>query len=143
MQIGIVNLSKSLDPSSRFGLVRTGSKTIRTLSGQSITYDGGATLIEGVLVFKFLTNAQKTELEQFLTYTIRFGLFPFAIVPDAWDDLGLGVGVTIPSASYAGDPNTSSVFEPTGRLNKWDAQIPYTYAIPASAGVPDGEGVYA
>lgn len=143
MLIGSVNLSKSLDPSSRFGLSRTGTKTIRTLTGQSISYDGGSTIIQGELVFKFLSNSQKIQLEQFFAYTIRFGLFTFNITPDAWDDLGLGVGVTIPNASYAGEPNTNSIFTPTGRLNKWDAVIPYWYAIPASAGVMDSEGVYA
>lgn len=143
MQIGIVTITRALDPSSRFGLERTGTKTIRTTTGESISYDAGATLIQGELVFKYLTNAQKIALEQFIAYTCRFSVFPFAITPDSWDDLGLGIGVAIPNAYYAGEPNTLSIFSPTGRLNKWDAVIPYWYKIPVAVGLVDSEGNYA
>lgn len=138
--IGNVTINRGIEHTSQFWIERINQKSQRSITGEYFTFDNSRSILKGVIEIRYITYNESVALRNFIANTIRFGRFTFDIIPDTFVDLGLGEGVTIPSARYDGDISTEPVLSPIGKANKFNVSFPYYFAIPASSGSPDHEG---
>jgi len=139
--IGNVIIQRGIEHTSQYWIERINQKSQRSVTGEFFTFDNSRSILRGFIEIRYITYNEAVALRDFITNTIRFGRFNFNIIPDSFVDLGLGEGVTIPSARYDGDLSTESIIKPIGKANKFNVSFPYYYAIPATSGLPDHEGV--
>ncbi len=139
--IGNVIIQRGIEHTSQYWIERINQKSQRSVTGEFFTFDNSRSILRGLIEIRYITYNEAVALRDFITNTIRFGRFNFDIIPDSFVDLGLGEGVTIPSARYDGDLSTESIIKPIGKANKFNVSFPYYYAIPATSGLPDHEGV--
>ena len=141
--IGSVALDRLIEHSSVFWLNRSNQKTQESVTGSFITFDNSRTVLEGVIEIRLVTYAQAVQLRDFITNTIRFKRFTFDIIPESYDDLGLGQGVTITAAYFNGGETTQGVIVPFGKANKFNIKFPYRKAIDPTVANVDYEGIIA
>lgn len=66
--------------------------------------------------------------EDFLLEKTEMGKKPFAIMTPAHNDFGLGKGVAIPAAYYAGPASTKELIQPNGSSGMYyDIELPYAF----------------
>jgi len=139
--IGTVTINKNIEHTSDFWKERINQKSQRSTTGEIFTFDNSRTILRGVLELRYVDKAEADALRDLITNTIRFGRFDFDIVPEAFNDLGLGDGVTITDARFDGDTTTQDVIKPIGKAYKFNISFPYYKALDPTQGAADHEGV--
>ena len=139
--IGGVEIDRLIEHSSSFNFNRINQRTQTSMTGKRLTFDNSSTILEGVIEIRYITKVQADAIRNFITNTIRFTRFKFSIIPESYDDLGLGVGVTIDDAEFNGSFTTSGVITPFGKANKFNLKFPYRKVIVPTVSNVDHEGV--
>lgn len=141
--IGNVTINRLIEHSSAFILRRINQSSVTSVTGKRIVFDNSNTILEGVIEIRLIRYEEAVQLRNFLANTIRFQRFKFDIIPESYDDLGLGQGVTIEAAEFNGGVSTEGVLTPFGKANKFNLKLPYRKVIiPTEANV-DADGVIA
>ncbi len=139
--IGSVEIDRLIEHSSRFWKRRINQRSQTSMTGKRLVFDNSSTILEGVIEIRFLTKSQADQIRNFVADSIRFQRFNFDIIPEAWDDLGLGQGVTIEQAEFNGSTTTDGVVTPFGKANKFNLSFPYRKVIVPTGANVDQEGV--
>jgi hypothetical protein len=132
-----VTISRNLDPSSSHYFERLNHFAKRSVSGNILSYDSGPTLLHGKLVIKFVSRSEAMALRAWINDVIRFGLKAFAISANSYDDLGLGLGVSITWCKLDSTASTADLIVPRGVGDKWDITIPYVCKLNALGGLAE------
>ena len=141
--IGTIKIDRLIEHSSVFDLRRTNQTSAVSITGKILTFDNSNSILEGVIEIRLVTYTQAVALRDYITNTIRFQRFQFDIIPESYDDLGLGQGVTITDAHFNGGQSTSGVITPFGKANKFNIKFPYRKVIIPTASNVDHEGIIA
>lgn len=132
-----ITISRDLDPSSTFYRDRLNHFSRRTVSGNIITYDSGPTLLHGKLVLKLVGHAEAKALQNWINDDIRYCLKPWAISANAWDDLGMGLGIAILICKLDSLTSTEDILKHRGPGSKWDVSLPYVCKIGSNGGLAE------
>lgn len=141
IQIGSVTINRLIEHSSQFWIRRINQRTQTSITGRRLTFDNSASILEGVIEIRFITKEQADQIRNLIANTMRFQRFKFDIIPEAFDDLGEGIGVPILDAEYNGDITTQGVVVPFGKANKFNLSFPYRKVIVPTGANVDHEGV--
>lgn len=139
--IGNIQIDRLIEHSSNFWFRRTNQTTAESVTGKELTFDNSNSILEGVIEIRLVTYDQAVALRNYITNTIRFKRFQFDIIPEAWNDLGLGEGVTIEGATFNGGQTTEGIITPFGKANKFNIKFPYRKVIIPTAVNADSEGI--
>lgn len=138
---GTLTIDRGIEHTSSFWKERINQKSQRSATGQIFTFDNSRTILRGVIEIRYITKAEADQFRDFISDTVRFSRFVFDIVPESYDDIGLGPGVTLSDAQFDGDPTTQDIVKPIGKANKFNISLPYYKALDPTAGTADHEGV--
>lgn len=145
MSVLIGNITINQNPEQEgeaFTKTRIGQSSQRMEDGQWLTYDSGRTIVNGVLVLDQVIQSEADALRDYITNTLLFKKFSFAITPPSFWDCGAGDGVEVTNCTLdTPDASTQGIFTQIGRLRRYKITLPYTYTIQPQIGEVDGEGV--
>lgn len=139
--IGSIQVDRLIEHSSSFSFNRINQRTQTSITGKRLTFDNSASILEGVIEIRYINKNQADQIRNFISNTIRFQRFKFDITPEAFDDLGLGVGVPILEAEFNGSTTTAGILTPFGKANKFNLKFPYRKVIVPTGANVDQEGV--
>ena len=124
-QIGTITINRGIETTSTFSWSRPGMTRQTTASGSEISSDNGKKVLSGTLESKMIVRSEALALMDWITNTNKFGQSTFTITPDAYTDLGNGLGVAVTNAHFVGDATTEGILTPSGRLGKFDLAFAY------------------
>lgn len=120
-----ITISRNLDISSTFWTERLNHVRSQSSGGAVLSFSAGPNMLHGVLVFRYVDKAEAAILTAWIRDTIIFGLKPFSISANSWDDIGLGNGVALSWVKLDSDASTEKIAVRNGAGNKWTITIPY------------------
>lgn len=105
-------------------------------NGDLAVFDESSTkVVRGTLAIDYCSAAEAAALRTFLSDTARLWRFTFDIVPDAWSDVGAGVGATLEDCRLDTDgASLEGVIEPQGAFAKYAIRLPYRAIVQDLAG---------
>jgi hypothetical protein len=138
---GTLTIDKGIEHTSQFWLERINQKSQRSAAGNTFTFDNSRSVLRGVIEIRYITKTEADQFRDFIANTVRFSRFKFDIIPESYDDVGAGIGVTLTDAEFDGDLSTQSIIKPIGKANKFNISLPYYKAIDPTVANVDHEGV--
>ena len=134
--VSSVCINRGLSSDSKFWFARLNNASKLSVSGNVLTYDGGPTMLHGIISLQYVDKSDADLLRMWIC-EVRFGLHPFSIAVDANADLGLGKGVTLSMAKLDGVTDTSQVFTNHARPDKVDIAFPYVARMATNGGAAE------
>lgn len=138
---GTLTIDRGIEHTSSFWFERANQKSQRSVTGQTFTFDNSRSILRGVIEIRYITKDEADQFRDFIANTVRFKRFLFDIIPESYDDVGLGPGVTLPAAEFDGGVSTNDIVKPIGKANKFNISLPYYKPLDPTLGSADHEGV--
>jgi len=102
--------------------------SLASATGERYVFDYGPTRVNASITWNAIHYDVAKRYEDFLLNHARLGLRPFAIVCPEYIDFGLGLGVDIEEAFYAGPSALKDLITPRGDAGLYyDIELPYMF----------------
>jgi len=97
-------------------------------TGERHVFNYGPTRVNASIIWQGVDYETAVGYEEFLMLWTKLGRYPFNIVCPEYIDFGMGKGVNICNAYYAGSPTTKDLITPRGEAGLYyDIELPYMF----------------
>jgi len=107
---------------------RLNNIALDSATGERYVFNPGPTRVNTAIFWNAIDYGTVTKYEDFLLNRAMLGLHPFKIVCPEYIDFGLGKGVDIDNAYYAGSATLKDIITPRGDAGLYyDIELPYMF----------------